>query len=147
MGPVTQTSAASQQQAQQVGRLVDQFAAEHSGFAHVLVLSTDGIRLACSGQLERDPADRIAAAASALFALSGQLGAELRMAEFEQTVLRYGSGHVIISALGNGAALAVVTDKAANLATVAYATSTFALRVGHLLTPEVRNKLRGGLVG
>lgn len=144
MEPMTPHLDGSQQRALQVGRLVEQFVTENAGFAHALVLSTDGIGLARSSQLKRDQAERIAATASGLFALSGRIGDELDMEAFEQTVLRYAAGHIIVSALGNSAALAVVTDKTANLAAVAYAASTFALKVGHLLTPEVRSELRGG---
>ena len=132
--------------AQQVAFLVDRFASTTVGVSSAVVLSTDGMRLAASVGLHTDQADRFAATASGVFSLSSAVGREFGFEGFQQSVLRYGNGHVIVTALGESAALAVITLPDARLGQVSYEMSLFAQRVGELLTPEVRHQLRGGLV-
>lgn len=132
--------------AQEVAFLIDRFASTTTGVTSAIVLSTDGMKLAASLSLQTDQADRFAATASAVHALSSAVGREFGFEGFQQSILRYGNGHVIVTALGESAALAVITLPDAKLGQVSYEMSLFAQRVGALLTPEVRQQLRGGLV-
>lgn len=132
--------------AQEVGFLLDRFASTAAGVTSALVLSTDGMKLAASVGLHIDQADRFAATACALYSLSSAMGLEFGFEGFQQSILRYGSGHVIVTALGESTALAVITEPEAKLGQVSYEMSLFAQRVGALLTPQVRQQLRGGLV-
>jgi uncharacterized protein len=132
--------------AQEVAFLVDRFATTTTGVTSAIVLSTDGMKLAASISLQTDQADRFAATASAVHSLSSAVGREFGFEGFQQSILRYGNGHVIVTALGESAALAVITMPDAKLGQVSYEMSLFAQRVGTLLTPEVRQQLRGGPV-
>jgi predicted regulator of Ras-like GTPase activity (Roadblock/LC7/MglB family) len=132
--------------AQQIAFLVDRFASATADVTGALVLSTDGVRLAASLGLRLDQADRFAATASGVLSLSGAVGREFGFEGFQQSILRYGNGHVIVTALDQFAALAVITQPDAKLGQVSYEMSLFAQRVGALLTPEVRRQLGGGPV-
>ncbi|NNH68579.1 roadblock/LC7 domain-containing protein [Nocardia uniformis] len=113
------------------------------GVRFSVLLSEDGLRIAHSGNITRDNADRFAAAASGLRSLGkalgefcGGLGDNVR-----QNVTEYDQGMIFITAAGEGAVLGVSTTAEVDVALVAHRLNELAARVGHELGAVPR---RGG---
>lgn len=99
---------------------------------HALYLSADGLAAAGSQDLERDLADKIAAAVSGLQSLSHGTAA---FADCEGpsdlTLIHYpAGGYVFLMAAGNGAHLAVSADGEADMEDVSFAMETTVTRLG-----------------
>ena len=54
-------------------------------------------------------------------------------------------GHVLVSAIGSGAVLGVVTDKEAKLGNIAYEMTLFANRAGSALSPQLVLELKNSV--
>ena len=54
-----------------------------------------------------------------------------------KVIIDLDGGHVLVSAIGSGAVLGVVTDKEAKLGNIAYEMTVFANRAGGALSPQL----------
>ncbi|MBL1074698.1 roadblock/LC7 domain-containing protein [Nocardia sp. 2] len=114
------------------------------GVRFTVLLSEDGLRMAHSGNITRDNAERFAAAASGLRSLGKALG------EFcggpgdnvRQNVTEYEGGMIFITAAGTGAVLGVSTTTEVDVALVAHRLNELAARVGHELGAVPRRDAR-----
>ncbi|MEV6069110.1 roadblock/LC7 domain-containing protein [Nocardia sp. NPDC052001] len=105
------------------------------GVRFAVLLSEDGLRIAHSGNITKDNAERFAAAASGLRSLGKALG------EFcggpgdrvRQNVTEYDGGMIFITAAGEGAVIGVSTTPEVDVALVAHRLNELAARVGHEL--------------
>ena len=110
--------------------LAAKFVEDTAGVRYSVVLSADGLALAEGGELSVDHADRLAAVASGVYSLAVGFSKMFGLAAYEQSILRFAGGHVVITALAKGAALAVVTEPDARLGVIAHQMALFARRVG-----------------
>jgi len=114
------------------------FVQDTAGVRYAVVLSADGLALAEGGSLPTDQADRLAAVASGVYSLAIGISHVFGLDAYEQSILRFAGGHVLITALAKGAALAVVTQHDARLGVVAHQMALFADRLGENLDPAPR---------
>ncbi|MEU4811429.1 roadblock/LC7 domain-containing protein [Nocardia fluminea] len=120
--------------------LLDDLALDGVRFA--VLLSEDGLRVAHSGAISTDDAERFAAAACGLRSLGKVLG------EFcgglantvRQNMTEYEEGMVLITAAGAGTLLGVATTGDVDLALVAHRMNELAARVGHELGASPRHR-------
>jgi uncharacterized protein len=127
-----------------LGWMVDKFVHDTLGVAHAVVLSADGLLMAHSRGVRGDQAERVAALSSAVLSLAVGASGVLGLGGYEQSILRFEDGHLFVTALSNGSALAVVAEADASLGVVAHHMALFAVRVGEYLTPPARH--RSGVV-
>jgi predicted regulator of Ras-like GTPase activity (Roadblock/LC7/MglB family) len=118
--------------------LAADFAESTAGVRYAVVLSADGLVLAEGGELPTDDADRLAAVASGVYSLAFGISQVIGLGAYEQSILRFAEGHVLITALARGAALAVVTQPDARLGIIAHQMALFAERVGENFDPAPR---------
>lgn len=106
------------------------------GARSVLLLSSDGMVKAAHG-LERDDAEQLAAVASGLFSLA--CGAGRRFANggsARQVVVELSSALLFVTAAGDGACLALLTDTGADPSLAGYEMGMLVKQVRqHLATP------------
>ncbi|OIV38742.1 hypothetical protein BIV57_04130 [Mangrovactinospora gilvigrisea] len=97
-----------------------------------LLLSADGLTAAASRGVDRDMADRLAAAVSGMQALSRQAAefANCQAAPWEQTMIQYADGYIIVMAAGRSTYLAVSTERGADLEAVVFAMDKTIDRLG-----------------
>jgi predicted regulator of Ras-like GTPase activity (Roadblock/LC7/MglB family) len=107
---------------------------------HAVLLSADGLLMAHSAGIDRDDAERHAAAMSALQALArataefcGQTGAQWR-----QTVSEFAGGYVFLAAAGPGAYLAVSATARVDMEAVSFRIQALVQRLGKELTSPPR---------
>ena len=99
-----------------------------------IVLSADGLMSASSDGVDRDMADRMAAAVSGMQALSRE-AAEFADCEgaWEMTMIQYRGGYLFVMAAGDGSYLAVSAGGDADVENVSYAMEETVDRLGKQL--------------
>jgi len=130
------------QHARDLNWLVTAFAERVPGVTHAVVVSSDGLLLAVSGQLSRDDADRLAAVTSGLFSIA--LGAAQMLDDdvVKQTVVEMGKGFFLVMSIRDGSILATLTRHDADIGVVGYEMARLAKQTGEMLTPALRAELQ-----
>ncbi|MBA8823663.1 hypothetical protein FHX42_000992 [Saccharopolyspora lacisalsi] len=136
------TAADSSTDPQNFDWLVDNFVERVHGATHALILSSDGLPLACSSSVSNDEAEQLAAISSGMLSLAHNGAALFDKGGCEQIIIRLGQGYFLFMGIGAGAGLAVLTSSEAQMRVVAYEMTQFIENTGHALTPEVRADLR-----
>lgn len=107
---------------------------------HAVLLSADGLLMAHSAGIDRDDAERHAAAMSALQSLA-RATAEFcgqTSAEWQQTVSEFVGGYVFLAAAGPGAYLAVSATARVDMEAVSFRLQELVQRLGKELTSPPR---------
>ncbi|WP_327097920.1 roadblock/LC7 domain-containing protein [Nocardia vinacea] len=117
------------------------------GVRFAVLLSDDGLRIAHSDGVNKDDAERFAAAASGLRSLGKALGEFCGGLEngVRQNMTEYDQGMILITAAGEGALLGVSTTPETDIGLVAHRMNELAGRVGHELGAQPRGRVEGGL--
>lgn len=127
--------------------LINEFADSTPGVAHALIVSSDGLPLITSGEIPTDTADPLAAMTSGLISLGNNIANQVDEARCDQVMLKFPAGHFLFMGIGSLAGLAVLVREGANLGVVAHRMTQLVESVGHVLTPEMRDDLRGLTIG
>ncbi|MCB5908034.1 roadblock/LC7 domain-containing protein [Streptomyces sp. NPDC050161] len=104
---------------------------------HVIVLSSDGLRMAQYGT-ETDTADRLAAACAGLQSLAGAVSAEFPHSDgrMRMVVIELDGGFFYLMAAGAGAYLAVLADEGVDAGLIGQRMRDLVARIGeHLSSP------------
>ena len=118
--------------------LLGDFARCTPGVRHALVVSGDGLRLADTGLVDADTAERLAAIASGLLSLAYGAATMLSAEPVCQTIIEMAGGYLFITSVSEGSALAVFADRRCDMGLIGYEMTALAARVGHALTPAPR---------
>ncbi|GAA1876498.1 roadblock/LC7 domain-containing protein [Pseudonocardia ailaonensis] len=122
----------------QLDWLLVEFARDVPGVVHALVVSGDGLRLAASPSVGDALADQLSAAASGLVSLATGTAHLLGSGAVSQTILEMEGGYLFVTAISQGATLAVHAQRTCDIGMVGYEMTLLASRVGHALTPAPR---------
>ena len=122
------TSTGLDQHIGDVGWLVASFVEGTADVADAIVVSSDGLLLAISPQLDRGAADKLAAIVSGLRSLSEGVSSVTRRGGFSQAMIELAGGYLVVSAISDGSSIGVIVE-----------------RVGAALTPALINELKLGL--
>lgn len=114
------------------------FANETPGVRQVLVVSADGLRLAVSDGVDPTFVDQLCAATSGLISLARGTATLLGADPVNQTIVEMAGGYLFVTTISHGSVLAVLTARSADMGLVGYEMTMLAARVGHALTPELR---------
>jgi predicted regulator of Ras-like GTPase activity (Roadblock/LC7/MglB family) len=118
--------------------LLTEFVRETASVTQALVVSGDGLRLATSAGMSETLSDQLSAAASGLVSLARGTARLLDAGPVTQTILEMAGGYLFVTAIAEGATLAVHTERRADLGMVGYEMTMLATRAGHALSPGVR---------
>jgi uncharacterized protein len=121
-----------------LGWLLGEFTRSTPGVLRAVVVSVDGLRLATSPDVDTALADQLSAAASGLVSLGRGTAHLLDAGPMTQTILEMTGGYLFVSAIAQGATLAVHADRTCDMGMVGYEMAMLAARVGHALDPGVR---------
>ncbi|WP_028930419.1 roadblock/LC7 domain-containing protein [Pseudonocardia asaccharolytica] len=119
--------------------LLVEFARDVPGVVHAVVVSGDGLRLATSPGVAVALGDQLSAAASGLVSLARGTAHLLNAGAVTQTILEMAGGYLFVTAVSQGATLAVYADRSCDIGLVGYEMTMLANRVGHALTPAPRS--------
>ncbi|MFG3707886.1 roadblock/LC7 domain-containing protein [Micromonospora sp. NPDC047670] len=104
-----------------------------------VVLSADGLLLGSSAGLDRADAEHLCALASGFSSLARGASRHVTGGAVRQTVVEMESAYLFVTAAGQGACLAVVSDADADIGLVAYEMAMLVTRVGEYLSAPARS--------
>jgi uncharacterized protein len=105
---------------------------------HAVVLSTDGLLLGASAELNRDQAEQLSAVASGFHSLAKGAGRHFGGGAVRQTMVEMEVGFLFVCAAGDNACLTVLTPEGADIGVVAYEMAMLVKRVGQHLSVDSR---------
>jgi hypothetical protein len=135
------------EQVQQIPWLLTRFVQQTSGVTDAVCVSSDGLLMAMSTDLDRGRADQFAAIAAGLTSLS--LGASrcFGYGNVDQVMVEMTTGFLFVASISDGSCLGILADKSADVGLVGYEMTMLVDRFGAVLTPQVRAGLRSALAG
>jgi hypothetical protein len=133
------------EQVQQIPWLLTRFVQQTSGVTDAVCVSSDGLLMAMSTELDRGRADQFAAIAAGLNRLS--LGASrcFGYGDVDQVMVEMSTGFLFVASISDGSCLGILADKSADVGLVGYEMTMLVDRFGAVLTPQVRAGLRSAL--
>lgn len=129
---------ASAHSAQDLNWLVTDFVERVSDVAHAVVVSSDGLLLACNSGFPKERADQLAAVVSGLTSLTQGAARVFEAGIVVQTVVEMEAGVLVVMTISTGASLAVLAATGCDLGLVAYEMTLLVERAGRMLTPPSR---------
>jgi predicted regulator of Ras-like GTPase activity (Roadblock/LC7/MglB family) len=126
--------------------LLDQLIRRVVGIDAAVLLSADGLLLSRSSGMGIEPAEHLAATASALTGLARSAGRQFGRGAVHQTASVMEGGYLLVATAGPGTALALLTDRDPDLGMIVYEMQLLVRRVGdHLgVAPRTRGPSPGG---
>jgi uncharacterized protein len=119
-------------------RLITNFAERVPEVVRALVVSSDGVPLAGSGQIQPDDLEKLSAITSGLIGLARGAVEVSDGSAFTQALVTMERGTLVIMAIDDGASLAVLTTADADLDQVAYDMTVLVEQAGSISTPARR---------
>ena len=129
------------EKANNVNWLMANFVRSTPGVEQAMAVSSDGLLIALSSQLERASADKMAAIITGMRALAHG-GAN----EVMQVLIGMANAYLFVSAISGGSTLGVVTARDCDLGLVGFEITLLVERVGAQLTPTLISELKNSLV-
>ncbi|GAA4263285.1 roadblock/LC7 domain-containing protein [Dactylosporangium darangshiense] len=129
-------------EAQQFNWLLDRFANETAGVAQAIAVSSDGLLIAMSSEMQRADADRLAAIASAIASLASGASRLYDLGGTNKIIIDLQGGYVLVSTIRPGCSLGILASKDANLGNLGYEMAVFANYAGGVLTPQLIDELK-----
>lgn len=122
--------------------LLNRFATETAGVVDAIAVSSDGLLIAVSQLRDAADSERLAAIVSGMTSLASGAAGSYGLGPLNKVIIDLAEGHILVSAIGSGAVLGVVTSKEAKLGNIAYEMTLFANRAGAALNPELVLELK-----
>ena len=126
--------------------LITRFVGAVPAVRSAVVVSSDGLALAVSEDVDRESADRLSAVASGMIGLAYGSAGRFGAGSVSNVIVEMTSGWLFVTGIRDGSLLCVLTERAVEIGTVAFQMALFAERAGEVLTPEVREELKAELV-
>ena len=125
--------------------LLNRFATETAGVVDAIAVSSDGLLIAVAELREHAHSERLGAIVSGITSLAAGASGNYGLGGLNKVIIDLEGGHVLVSAIGSGAVLGVVTDKEAKLGNIAYEMTLFANRAGSALSPQLVLELKNSV--
>ncbi|MFE2067410.1 MULTISPECIES: roadblock/LC7 domain-containing protein [unclassified Streptomyces] len=125
--------------------LLERFATDTAGVSDAIAVSSDGLLIAASQRRDQADSERLAAIVAGLTSLAAGASGNYGLGRLNKVILDLEHGHVLVSAIGAGAVLGIVTSEAVKLGNIAYAMTLFAKRAGAALTPQLVLELKNSV--
>jgi hypothetical protein len=127
--------------------LINDFVDKVHGVTHAVIMSSDGLSLTASDNVNTLESEQLAAISSGILSLARNSAALFDKGTCEQIIIRLTQGYLLFMGIDSGAGLAVLTGPDCDMKVVAYEMTQFVAHAGHALTPERRADMRRVLVG
>jgi uncharacterized protein len=124
---------------QSMGWLLNSFAEEVAGVAHVIVVSVDGLLLATSDDLPHERAEQLAAITAGLVSLTYGISRHFDGGLVQQTIVDMDHGSLITMSISDGSSLAVLAARHCDVGQIGYEMALLVERVGKALAPGRRD--------
>lgn len=134
------------EEANNVNWLMASFVRSTPGVEQAVAVSSDGLLIALSSQLERASADKMAAIITGMRALAHGAANELTKGQVRQVLVEMQSAYLFISAISGGSTIGVVSARDCDLGLVGFEITLLVERVGAQLSPTLITELKNSLV-
>ena len=134
------------EEANNVNWLMASFVRSTPGVEQAVAVSSDGLLIALSSQLERASADKMAAIITGMRALAHGAANELTKGQVMQVLVEMQSAYLFISAISGGSTIGVVSARDCDLGLVGFEITLLVERVGAQLSPALITELKNSLV-
>jgi uncharacterized protein len=124
-----------------MGWLLNNFADQVAGIAHVVAVSADGLLLAGSRALPEERADQLAAIAAGVVSLTQGTSRYFNGGDVLQTIIEMDGGYLFLMSISDGSCLAVLASRTCDVGQVGYEMALLVERVGQALTPPARQSV------
>ena len=125
--------------------LLNGFTDRVPGAANAAVVSSDGLVLAISDQLDRAHADQLAAITAGLTSLTKGAASCFQAGDVRQLIVEMDAGYLFVTAISDGSSFAVFAAPDCDIGLVGYEMSLLVERMGQVLTPALRAELQAAL--
>jgi predicted regulator of Ras-like GTPase activity (Roadblock/LC7/MglB family) len=122
--------------------LLSSFVEQTAGVTDAVAVSSDGLLMAMSSQLERASAEQVAAIISGLVSLGHGASQCFSFDGFEQMIVAMRRGLLLVSAISDGSCIGVVARKGCDIGLVGYQMTLLVERAGAVLTPSLVTELK-----
>jgi predicted regulator of Ras-like GTPase activity (Roadblock/LC7/MglB family) len=116
-----------------------------AGVKQTIAVSSDGLLMAMSSNLDRASADRLAAIVAGLRSLADGAARVMGAGGVSQVVVEMHDAYLFVASISDGSALGVVAVRDANLGLIGYEMTVLVERIGAHLTPELVAELKASL--
>ena len=116
------------------------------GIKQAVVVSSDGLALAKSDDVDRETAERLAAVSSGMIGLAYGSAGRFGAGPVSNVIVEMQRGWLFVTGIRDGSLICCLTEKDIDMGAIAFEMSIFVQRVGDSLTPEVRQELKTILV-
>jgi predicted regulator of Ras-like GTPase activity (Roadblock/LC7/MglB family) len=123
-------------------RLITDLAERVPTLLHALVVSSDGVPVAVSDQIEPDHLEQLAAITAGVISLAGGAARIFDGGAITQALVAMERGTLVIMTIDDESSLAVLTTAAADLDLVAYEMTILVEQAGSISTPAARSAAR-----
>jgi predicted regulator of Ras-like GTPase activity (Roadblock/LC7/MglB family) len=125
--------------------LLSALVADVPGVCEAAVVSSDGLLIALSENVDRATGDRLAAVAAGFMSVARGAAAPLRAGAVHEVIVELEQAHIVVMGISDGSALAVVARRPCDVGLIAYEMAMLSDRAGAALTPRTIADLRGAL--
>jgi uncharacterized protein len=132
-------------QVRNVNWLMTRFVSDTVGVEQAIAVSSDGLLMAISSNLDRASADKLAAIVTGMRSLSDGAARVLGKGGVNQVLIEMRQAYLFVASISGGSSLGVVAAKNADLGLVGYEITLLVQRVGSQLTPELITELKNSL--
>lgn len=123
--------------------LLDDLVQRLPGAERAVLLSADGLLIGRSSSLSEEDAEHLSAVSSGFHSLAKGTGRHFGGGAVRQTIVEMEQAFLVVTAAGQGASLALLTEADADLGMVAYEMNLMVKRVGVYLTSKPRGAADG----
>jgi len=112
------------------------------GITHAVVVSSDGLALAKSDEVDRETAERLAAVSSGMIGLAYGSAGRFGAGPVSNVIVEMQNGWLFVTGIRDGSLICCLTEKDIDMGAIAFEMSIFVQRVGDSLTADVRQELK-----
>ncbi len=130
-----------------LGFLLSSLVERVPGIRESAVVSSDGLLIALSANVDRATGDRLGAVAAGLLSVARGASTPMKAGGVHEIIVELEHALIVVMGISDGSALAVVATRPCDIGLVAYEMAMLADRAGTALTPQLVADLRGVLPG
>ena len=122
--------------------LLTSFVDDTAGVTDAVAVSSDGVLIARSNNLDHAEGEQLCAIISGCTSLALAADRAMDGDGLERVIIAMQRGFLFVSAIADGSCLGVVATRDCDVGSVGYQTTDLVARVGLLLTPALREELK-----
>ena len=125
--------------------LLSSFVENTVGVEEAIAVSSDGLLMAISSNMERGGADKLAAIVSGMRSLADGASRIIGKGGLNHVIIEMNKGFLLVATISGGSSLGVTTSKGCDLGQIGYDMTLLIERVGTTLSPELVTELKNSL--